>query len=1786
MTNEELRQKAMANLSVGYNDDIDEDEASKLAQQKRKYYQAIEYNKLKMEAQQAAARGLISQDEVDDWRKGKRSNVLQRVLFDYVPEAVTGESVNNGSTGSVLETLGDVLSIPNYFMGSITKATIQSGYDVGPFKVGFSPEAFLRNWQMKTDYTSLNRQYEVMGEEGSWTNLGAGIATDIAMDPTTYLTLGVSAGSKIRLGLQSAETIGQAEVTLSKTGRKMYALAGRELAPKFAQDLAERNALLEAQGLPALRMLDEELAAKMHADTIDHMVQKFEPLQKRFAYEALRGRNGVLARTFDAAARVMPGSETNVDALREGGAMALQMAASAFGAQARTRADDILGLKVTDLFNETASAFRKERGLYDVASVQNKLAHAPVIGKAFTWTFDHFDVGWDAAPDVVSAVRKTKVGIETQVGEHTARVAKEFYDATKDEMEAVSRMVEARAYKWPVAEGVEVPLLDQSEEVFDAATNKMVPNPNYLQPQLDNDGLPRMTRLGTAEGPILPEMTPRVQKMVEFFEKEMEDILQTEKNYGFEDIGTIEGYVNHVYRDPKARDLVMEMVVKKLNKDNVKSTNRFAQQRMIATINDVEELFGKGTLELDAFKLLSLRRRASVNLIETDKLLQRVTRDHGVAEKLVSDLKKGIPRGMLQSAFMAAGKGVHFVMGADQVYREAKGRVARLGFRRNDLTHTREMLEYLALPPTAEGRFSDAGEAMAKRLGLNQDARMYTLQGGAGGAASPIPSQLYYKPAQEGQYIFHQGVLTHNQNSGFDKIKIADVFKMLEDPTHQAWETAFGFDKIKEPSFSQIKGLLGALDKYTKKNFDAQLEGLVPDLLERVQKAFAHHAERNNFDWYGKWKRNPRTAGLESFSDFLGQMSKPMEVRRVEGQLPEVFVNYLQQVRRRFGIVTDLVPATNLQKREVEELATRLKFSPADLKKVGLHLFGEEDIKTSGHADQMIRLLRGEIPGNGEGNIVELSIDMTPHRDNPYAPTKGSDLEMADAGPASESDLGGANDALREGAIKEGVVPPEVQGFADRNTNKLNAATELPLTRDTSVFPGGGVANTTKDLGSLGGGTRTGVDSTIPRISETAGSRAQEEQIRSLKQIRDEYKAAKDNVEELKSRREALKNARELRKNQPPNPLRGNKNRHAREQRDQLRADLTARSKTTQEEYSAALKDFRTKAEAYREAQKVGVPEKMERKLVGQGPGDAKTMTPKGGLVEPKTRSNRPVTVKVHVDQGTAKLLQDMLAPDIDPHWSALTRQMVMGLDKINGFFKSNLVLPWTGSWARNAVSNTAIAYMKAGITMMHPEMMESYWHGMKYILAKHSDYAEGIGKKVNADKAGNFLFRTRSGVEVPMKELIPEMAARGVFRASISDDVAKAALGGKFAAGVSGAAMGATAGAVLPRDEEGDNVTSWQNIGSLLGAAAGAFVGARTIRGTSKLNKATRTLQTGFKPMLRAGEMATEIPVRMALFMHEFWKSGSVAEAGNEVYRHLNDWNSLGVFERRYIRRAIPFYNWTKLALRQSFFSIAEEPGRVNNLLKSVRNWNEGQNVDPEDIPDYLHDKLTMAGSFLGKEYFISGAGLPIEDVASITTAVIPGTTDVSKEIGELYKGTVSRGQFLGSSAMEMLANRDSFTGNLIQPDQDNKVFSTQFQQGAEWRAAPAWLQQLVGYTPATETEKERVNATMAWVMGEVPVSRFVNVAKQIYDSKDPQRFNYESLARTVLGASAARRDESGRFFYNQGRIDRMKILLSNVGAIKTYEGFADSDPRKEQRRRSGGSGGGGLRKSSSSIR
>ena len=311
----------------------------------------------------------------------------------------------------------------------------------------------------------------------------------------------------------------------------------------------------------------------------------------------------------------------------------------------------------------------------------------------------------------------------------------------------------------------------------------------------------------------------------------------------------------------------------------------------------------------------------------------------------------------------------------------------------------------------------------------------------------------------------------------------------------------------------------------------------------------------------------------------------------------------------------------------------------------------------------------------------------------------------------------------------------------------------------------------------------------------------------------------------------------------------------------------------------------------------------------------------------------------------------------------------------------------------------------------------------------------------------------------------------------------------------------------------------------------------------------------------MRAGELTTEIPAKVALFISEFRKTDSLSEAANAVYSHMNDYANISAFERRALRRAIPFYSWTKLAVESTWHVGTTNPHRLIDSMKAIENWNQTQHgADPEDVPDFLWNKLHLVA---GKHVIVS-PGTPLEDVADLIQTFMPGQLPGTsaarlgygdKDQQQLYKGVIGRLAFGPAAGLEFITGVNSYSGENIS---DNVV-------GSEWKTAPSWLKAMVGYTD--ESGQPIVNPNLAWVVGEVPWSRMIGIIKNIHDTDDPGKINYRALARSVLGVSVYKRDErTQKLLINRARLDAMQQLLKNVGQIREYTDFVDFDKSKKK--------------------
>ena len=252
------------------------------------------------QVKQAVASGDISpQRGLDIWNEGhSETKSLVEEIFGLDP------------ANSRIQNVADVFMLGTYGSASLaqarTKGLVESGprlgdpgYDMeGPpvwedkgsaFFPSFSTEEFSRSWSDRTSWG------HVLGTGYDWENNTSGalisLAADIALDPTTYLTFGVSSGTKVLARGAAVRAIAKGsgeravkrvatetavkkagEVTLTRWGERMYQAATRDLLPKLEEKILKSNS--------TSRWGSAEMRTAFHEEIADHMVKNYSRLAK------------------------------------------------------------------------------------------------------------------------------------------------------------------------------------------------------------------------------------------------------------------------------------------------------------------------------------------------------------------------------------------------------------------------------------------------------------------------------------------------------------------------------------------------------------------------------------------------------------------------------------------------------------------------------------------------------------------------------------------------------------------------------------------------------------------------------------------------------------------------------------------------------------------------------------------------------------------------------------------------------------------------------------------------------------------------------------------------------------------------------------------------------------------------------------------------------------------------------------------------------------------------------------------------------------------------------------------------------------------------------------------------------------------------------------------------------------------------------------------------------------------------------------------------------------------
>jgi len=197
-----------------------------------------------------------------------------------------------------------------------------------------------------------------------------------------------------------------------------------------------------------------------------------------------------------------------------------------------------------------------------------------------------------------------------------------------------------------------------------------------------------------------------------------------------------------------------------------------------------------------------------------------------------------------------------------------------------------------------------------------------------------------------------------------------------------------------------------------------------------------------------------------------------------------------------------------------------------------------------------------------------------------------------------------------------------------------------------------------------------------------------------------------------------------------------------------------------------------------------------------------------------------------------------------------------------------------------------------------------------------------------------------------------------------------------------------------------------------------------------------TPLLGAGLQKGLQVGN-AVENNARIAHFMWRLDQGDTALDAAMSVKRHLFDYADLTVFEKSVMRRAAPFYAWTRFNMPLQVRGIVEHPN-VYAGIGDIINTLEAEAGGPSDkdklIAGWMRDNTQVQIRTDDKgnpEYLLLGGWLPAADLQKLFQNPLKTLKDDLTPIAKLpAEMALNKDAFLGEDIENFPGERERFLG------------------------------------------------------------------------------------------------------------------------------------------------------------
>jgi len=178
-------------------------------------------------------------------------------------------------------------------------------------------------------------------------------------------------------------------------------------------------------------------------------------------------------------------------------------------------------------------------------------------------------------------------------------------------------------------------------------------------------------------------------------------------------------------------------------------------------------------------------------------------------------------------------------------------------------------------------------------------------------------------------------------------------------------------------------------------------------------------------------------------------------------------------------------------------------------------------------------------------------------------------------------------------------------------------------------------------------------------------------------------------------------------------------------------------------------------------------------------------------------------------------------------------------------------------------------------------------------------------------------------------------------------------------------------------------------------------LIGTEMVSADIGINILTKNKYTEY---MRKATRAVDDSCRIAGFVDRLAKGYSPEQAAFEVKKYLFDYFELTPFERKWMKRFIPFYTWTRKNIPLQFQEFFRQPGKYAGVARTHAAISE--DYGSNDAPDWIKESagLLLPGEEGKRLYAMSN--LPYADIGNTPRDLLSGVNPLIRTPFELATG------------------------------------------------------------------------------------------------------------------------------------------------------------------------------------